>query len=92
MQQINIKSDKAYRMANELSRLTGESVTQAITRAIEERLEKIRAQTRSDREGIAERLLALGKRSEALPILDPHTLEALLYDENGLPRNPMADR
>ncbi|UFP96351.1 type II toxin-antitoxin system VapB family antitoxin [Gloeobacter morelensis] len=92
MQQINIKSDKAYRMANELSRLTGESVTQAITQAIEERLEKIRAQARSRREGIAERLLALGTRSVALPILDPRAPDEILYDENGLPKNPMAAR
>jgi len=49
MQQINIKSDEAYRLANELSRLTGENMTQAITRAIEERLEKLRAQARNSR-------------------------------------------
>jgi len=73
MQQINIKSDEVYRLANELSRLTGENMTQAITRAIEERLEKLRAQARNSREGIADRLLALGSRSAELPILDPRS-------------------
>lgn len=92
MHQINIKSDKAYWMANELSRLAGESLTQAIIQAIEDRLEKIRAQTRNNREGIAERLLALGTKSAALPILDSRAPDQILYDENGLPKHLMADR
>lgn len=91
MQQINLKSEKAYRMANELSRLTGESITQAVTRAIEERLEKIRTQARSSRSGIAERLLTIGTRSASLPLLDPRAPDEILYDQNGLPKNPKAD-
>ncbi|AGY56596.1 type II toxin-antitoxin system VapB family antitoxin [Gloeobacter kilaueensis] len=88
MQQLNIKSDRAYQMATELSRLTGESVTQAVTQAIEERLERMRGQTRRRRQGIARRLLALSTRSTALPVLDPRPPDEILYDAHGLPSNP----
>lgn len=92
MQQINIKSEEAYRMASELSRLTGENMTQAITRAIEERLEKLRASARSGRQGIADKLLELSAKSAALPILDQRTPDEILYDENGLPKLATTDQ
>ena len=42
MAQLNIKSEEAHRLAVSLSALTGESLTQAITRALAERLERER--------------------------------------------------
>jgi antitoxin VapB len=41
--QLNIKSGDAYRLASELSQLTGESLTTAVTEALRERLERERA-------------------------------------------------
>ena len=52
-------------MARELADLTGESVTDAVTRAVEERLERVREQ---QNESLADRLLAIGK--EVAPHLD----------------------
>ena len=52
MRQLNIKNEETYRLAQELSRLTGENVTQAVTRAVEERLERLRAKAKDGREGI----------------------------------------
>ncbi|TDR93375.1 type II toxin-antitoxin system VapB family antitoxin [Enterovirga rhinocerotis] len=40
---LSIKTDEADRLARELSRLTGETMTEAITRAMRERLERLRA-------------------------------------------------
>ena len=40
---INIKSDHADRLARELATLTGESLTDAITIAVAERLERVLA-------------------------------------------------
>ncbi len=41
--QLNIKSDDAYRLASKLSELTGESLTTAVTTALQERLDRVRA-------------------------------------------------
>ena len=41
--QLNIKSDDAYRLASQLSELTGESLTTAVTTALQQRLDRLRA-------------------------------------------------
>ena len=38
--QLNIKNGEAYRLATELATLTGESLTEAVTKALAERLEQ----------------------------------------------------
>jgi hypothetical protein len=59
-------------------------MTQAVDRAIGERLERIR-KTRN-RGALAERLLSIGHECARLPVLDQRTLEEMLYDEHGLPK------
>ena len=41
---LSIKTEEADRLARELSRLTGETMTDAITQAMRERLERLRAE------------------------------------------------
>ena len=41
---LSIKTEEADRLARELSRLTGETMTDAITEAMRERLERLRAE------------------------------------------------
>ena len=82
--QLNIKSEDAYRLATELSVLTGESLTTAVTGALRERLER----ERRGRDGAArqERVAALASELRAAlrgPVGSAH---AWLYDEHGLPR------
>jgi len=83
---FTVKNDVADRLARELVALTGESLTQAVTTALEERLERVRAaQPQAD---LAERLLAIG-RDCAAHLKEPYqTIDhgELLYDESGLPR------
>ena len=43
---LSIKTEEADRLARELSRLTGETMTQAVTVALRERLERARAEQR----------------------------------------------
>ena len=86
MRQLNIKNEETYRLAQKLSRLTGENVTQAVTRAVEERLEKLRVKAKDGRKGIAKKLLAIGKKCAALPTLDDRAPDDILYDKNGLPK------
>jgi antitoxin VapB len=82
---LNIKNEEAHRLAEELARLTGESMTAAVTRAVRERLERLRG---SREKSLADRLLAIGK--DCAPRLkEPYRSAAhgdLLYDERGLPK------
>jgi antitoxin VapB len=45
---LSIKTDEADRLARELARLTGETMTRAVTAALSERLERERASRRPD--------------------------------------------
>jgi antitoxin VapB len=45
---LSIKTDRADRLARELSRLTGETMTEAVTKALAERLERERAMRDAD--------------------------------------------
>lgn len=83
--QFNVKGERAYHAATELSRLTGESLSAAVTTAVEERLDRERRRlTQAER---FEALLELGRRYSALPESGLTEDEILDYDEDGVPRN-----
>lgn len=82
---LNIKREETYRMAQELARLTGESLTEAVTQAVEERLDQVRRQQGMS---LADRLLAIGEDC-ASHLREPYRSidhADLLYDDRGLPR------
>ncbi len=82
---LNIKNDEAHRQAQELARLTGESMTVAVSEAIRERLERLR---RNSKMGVAERLMKIGEECAA-HLKAPYTtmdIDELLYDDKGLPK------
>ena len=82
---LNIKSEQTYRLVQELTALTGESMTLAVTVAVRERLARIEA---GQGEGLAERLVAIGKDC-ASRLREPFRSADhgdLLYDERGLPK------
>jgi antitoxin VapB len=83
---LNLKSAKAHRLAAELARLTGESMTKAVTEAIRERLE--RETRRRHASTLAEELLAIGRRCAPHMSRPAYSLDHgdLLYDERGLPK------
>jgi len=81
---LNIKSEETHRRAKELARLAGETMTQAVDRAIAERLERIRK--RRNKAALVERLLEIGRECAALPVLDSRRPEEMLYDKQGLPK------
>jgi antitoxin VapB len=83
--QVNVKGERAYRAIAELSKITGESLTTAVVTAVEQRLD--REKRKSSREGIAEKLMDLGRRYAALPNSGLTEDEILDYDEYGAPRN-----
>lgn len=76
--QLNIKNDEAHKLATELSRLTGESLTAAVTLALRERLSRERRRRRADK--VAARLMRIGKAYAALPDIGRSPDEILGYD------------
>ncbi len=80
---LNIKNDETYRLVAELAKLTGETLTGAVTQAVRERLDRLRRDRR-----LADRLLLIGKDCAAR-LREPFRSADhgdLLYDEDGLPR------
>ncbi len=82
---MNIKNDETQKLARELSELTGESLTAAVTEALRERLERMQ---NSQGAGLADRLLRIGKDCAAHLNEPFRTIDHgdMLYDERGLPR------
>ena len=83
---LNIKNEETCSLARELARLTGETMTGAMTVALRERLERERH--RRDPDALARRLREIGERCASLLEPGPSTVEQgdMLYDERGLPK------
>jgi antitoxin VapB len=86
--QLNIKDPKAHRMAQELARLTGESMTQAVVHALETKLAQVRAKARPEKADVRAKILALVEEVKTLPVDDDRHPDDMLYDEDGLPPKP----
>ncbi len=82
---LSIKDPKTDRLARDLAKRTGESITEAVTRAIEERLRRVTARSRG--RSLADEIMEIGRRCASLPELDPRSADEIIdYDERGLPR------
>ena len=82
---LNIKNPETCRLIQELAKLTGESMTTAVTQAVRERLNRVR---NAQGAGLAECLVKIGKDCAA-HLREPYRSVdhgELLYDERGLPR------
>lgn len=88
--QLNIKNNEAYRLAREIARRTGESLTEVVTQALRERLARHATDDRTEPARKAERLRRLRELAnefDALPVLDDRSADEIIgYDENGVPR------
>lgn len=77
---LNLKNVEADRLARELARLTGETITEAIVVALRQRLERERSPG-----GRAARLRRLVTEIGAIPVVDDRAPDDILgYDERGL--------
>lgn len=82
---LSLKDPETDSLARQVARLTGESLTQAVRTALEERLKRERLK-RGRPANLDNELEAIASRYDALPILDHRSAEEILgYDENGLP-------
>ena len=82
---LSIKDPETERLARALAERTGESLTIATRRALEERLRRMG--TDAHKAALLEDLAASRRRWRALPVLDSRSADEIIgYDENGLPR------
>jgi antitoxin VapB len=82
---LNIKNEKTHRRVRELARLTKESMTTAVDKAVQERLERVRD---AKDNAFVERILKIGRECAA-HIKEPYRSidhGDLLYDEKGMPK------
>ncbi len=82
---LSIKNPEAEHLARELAKQTGETLTEAILKALRERLQRVTGRHRPME--LADQLDEIAKRCGALPVIDARSEDEILgYDEKGLPR------
>lgn len=82
---LSIKDPETDRLARALAEATGESLTEAIRRALEERL--ARETRRHPHYQLETAVRRVQERLASLPVLDAREADELLgYDEHGVPR------
>ncbi len=81
---LSIKNDEAERLAREVAREAGESVTQAILTSLRERL--VRLSGRRTVADLASEIRRIGNRCAALPDQDTRSPDEILgYGPDGAP-------
>lgn len=81
---LSIKNSEAERLARELARVTGQSITEAVTQALRDRL--VRESGRGRDPTLRDDIRRIQEEVASLPVLDDRTPDELVgYDEYGLP-------
>jgi antitoxin VapB len=81
---LNIRNRETEKLAADLAALTGETKTEAVTKALKARLEQVKR--RRTKRRLADRLDEIAQHCASLPLLDGRSPEDMLYDDHGLPR------
>jgi antitoxin VapB len=80
-----IKNDATERLARQVADETGESITEAIQKSLEERWQRLKARRRA--RVLSRQIDDILQRVDAMPIQDHRSPDEILgYDEHGLPR------
>jgi antitoxin VapB len=81
---LSIKDPQTEQLARDLAARTGETITIATRRALEERLRRLGSQAKTA--ALLDDMEAMQRRLSALPVLDHRTDDEIIgYDENGIP-------
>lgn len=79
---LSIRNSTAEKLAREVSRISGESITRAIIIALEEKLERLQGSKSTP--DLLEELMTIAERCSRLPDLDPRSAEEIMgYDNDG---------
>ena len=80
---LNIKTPEADQLATAVSKLTGESKTQAVITSLRQRLE--REKQLQDKDQLRKDLKGIAEKCASYPDIDIRSGDELLYDDDGLP-------
>lgn len=81
---LNIRNSETERLLQALVELTGESKTEAVTRALRARIERIRRERAGRR--LADELDEIAVECASLPVRDERPADEVIgYDRDGLP-------
>jgi antitoxin VapB len=80
---LNIRNDETEKLAAALATLTGESKTEAVTKALKDRLDRIKRQRTAH--SLADDLDEIARHCASLPQDRRSEEEILGYNEEGLP-------
>lgn len=81
---LSLKDNETDRLAREIVALTGETLTEAIRKALGERLERERLR-RGQPDDLVERLREIGEHCASLPDFQTGTADEIVgYDETGM--------
>jgi antitoxin VapB len=85
---LHLNNAKTDRLARELARETGETITDAVNTALEERLDRVGARRAAEVEKFVADLTEIAKGAKGLRKQKKTSRELIdeLYDEDGLPR------
>jgi antitoxin VapB len=81
---LNIKNAEAHQLARALADETGESMTDVVTEALREKLDRVRS--RNKRDAMLRAMREISARTAELLKGPPIDHAEMLYDENGLPK------
>jgi antitoxin VapB len=82
---LSIKNDATERLARQVADETGESITEAIQKSLEERWQRLKARRRA--RVLSRQIEDILQRVDAMPTQDNRSADEILgYDEHGLPR------
>jgi len=82
---LNIRNLETEKLAAAVAKLTGETKTEAVTKALRDRLARLRRERSRSR--LADELDAIARHCASLPVLDKGSAEEIIgYDEQGVPR------
>ena len=81
---MSIRNPRAEQLARELATETGETMTQAVIEALEDRLQRLTGRRAAP--ALAEEIMAVSRRCRALPDLDSRSADDILgFGDSGEP-------
>jgi antitoxin VapB len=83
---LNIKDQRTHELVRRLAEATGETLTEAVRIAVQERLRRVQARRSGNGRELATRLDEIAQHCGALPVRRMRTEDDILgYNDRGLP-------
>ncbi|MEZ4664924.1 MAG: type II toxin-antitoxin system VapB family antitoxin [Caldilineaceae bacterium] len=83
---LMVEHPEVDKLVRELIGFTGESTTQVVITALQERLNREKSKRQQNSQSTKEAILRIGRECAALAVLDTRSAEEILgYDKHGLP-------